>query len=201
MSTIDAAAELLVREWLKLFRKAPNVTVVGTIFSIAVGIAGVYVADQVTKQEREEKRMQNLTYAKQAQKLDETRANIQALLEFVEDEKKQLQISQQVVQSLKAEHEKLKPIVDSDRKTIDALFSAQEARNQAALSSERWIGFIMGVVSSLVASLVWSIGMYLVRRRKSVDTSNPVAPYGSLSARNNAPNARTIPPCKSGSML
>jgi hypothetical protein len=71
---------------------------------------------------------------------------------------------------LKKEHEQLKPVVDADRKTIDALFSAQEARNQAAQNVERWIGFTLGVISSLVASFFWAVIAH-ARRRRSGDAA------------------------------
>jgi hypothetical protein len=88
------------------------------------------------------------------------------LLNFIEVEQRNLKVSEQALIALKREHEQLKPLVDSDRKTIDALFAAQEARNQAAQSTERWIGFGLGVGSSLVASLILAIISYTRRRSK-----------------------------------
>ena len=163
----EKLAEVAVDQWKESFRKAPRTTVSVTILAIAIGAGAIYTSEQNASKQREERRAQNLDYAKQARTLDETRANIQSLLEFVDGERKQLQISQQSLQSLKSEHDKLKPLLDTDRKAIDALFAAQEARNQGALSTERWIGFALGVVSSLVASLVWAIGAYALRRKES----------------------------------
>ncbi|MBU1691785.1 MAG: hypothetical protein KJ958_04510 [Gammaproteobacteria bacterium] len=166
-STIQTAAELLVREWIKAYNKAPRVTVVATVLSMLIGGFSIYFSDQAARESREAKRLQNFSYAKQVQSLDETRASLQSLLEFVDNEKRNLQVSQQTLQALKNEQERLKPLVESDRKTIDALFSAQEARNQAAQSTERWIGFGLGALSSLVASLVWAGIAYATRRNKS----------------------------------
>lgn len=91
----------------------------------------------------------------QAQKLEETKSNLQALLQFVEDERNSLAASEEALSSLEREYEQLRPLVESDRKTIDALFTAQEASNQTAQSTERWIGFAFWscVVSACVIYL------------------------------------------------
>ena len=164
MSVSTTLAKAAVDAWKEVYHKAPRATVAATVIAVAVSATGIYVGEQNASMRREEKRTQNLDYAKQARTLDETRANIQSLLEFVDGERAQLQLSQKALQSLKTEHEKLKPLLDSDRRTVDALFAAQEARNQRALSTERWIGFGLGVVSSLVASLAWAIGVYALKR-------------------------------------
>lgn len=168
--SIESFAELLVREWSKLYRLAPRATVLGTIFFGIALTSIVYLTEQRSAVKREAKRLENQNYSSQVKKLDETRSNLQALLKFVEEERSNLRFSEQSLLSLKKEHEQLKPVVDADRKTIDALFSAQEARNQAAQNVERWIGFTLGVISSLVASFFWAVIAH-ARRRRSGDAA------------------------------
>ncbi len=163
--SIDGIAEIAAREWLKLYRVSPRLTVVGTVVIAAIVGTAIYLAEQKAMVEREAKRLLNQSYATQVQKLEETRANLYALLQFVDDERQNLRSSEQALQSLKREHEQLRPLVESDRKTIDALFAAQEARNQAAQATERWIGFGLGVFSSLVASFIWAVFSYVRNRR------------------------------------
>lgn len=162
--SIDSAAELLVREWQKLYARAPSVTVALTLVISVAASSIVYFVEQQSANQREAKRLQNMNYSVQAQKLDETKSNLQALLQFIEDERSSLAKSEQALISLKREHEQLRPLVESDRKTIDSLFAAQEARNQAAQSTERWIGFAFGVASSLLASFIWAAASYVRRR-------------------------------------
>ncbi|MBV7455820.1 hypothetical protein KW843_15175 [Acidovorax sp. sif1233] len=162
--SIDAAAEFLVRVWHKLYAQSPRITVAITLFVSVTAGAIVFFVEHRAAEQREAKRLQNLNYSVQAQKLEETKSNLKALLEFVEDERSSLAASERALRSLKDEHEQLKPLVESDRKTIDALFSAQEARNQAAQSTERWIGFALGVGSSLVASFILAIVSYARRK-------------------------------------
>ncbi|MFY2643159.1 hypothetical protein ACOTDF_16515 [Achromobacter insuavis] len=165
---IDSAAELLVRKWQELYVRSPLLTVVvSLIFSLSAGTI-VYFVEQGSAEQREAKRLQNMNYSVQAQKLEETKSNLEALLLFVEDERNSLAASEQALRSLKREHEQLRPLVESDRKTIDALFAAQEARNQAAQSTERWIGFAFGIASSLLASFIWAVASYVRRRNRRV---------------------------------
>jgi vacuolar-type H+-ATPase subunit I/STV1 len=163
--SIDSVAQIAASEWLKLYRLSPRLTAVGTVVLAVIVGSTIYFTEQKAKGAREVKRLENLSYASQVQKLDETRTNLQALLQFVDDERQNLRVSEQALQTLKKEHEQLRPLVESDRKTVDALFVAQEARNQVAQSTERWVGFGLGVISSLVASFIWAVFSYARSRR------------------------------------
>lgn len=164
---VNDAAEFSARLWLQLYRRAPIRTLAFTGLVLSGVVATAIYEELRTKIEREARLRQNSTYAAQAHNLDQTRANLESLLAFVENERKQLDASQRALHALKSEHDRLKPVLETDRKAIDALFAAQEARNQAALSTERWIGFGLGVIASLVASFVWAVGSYVVRRRRN----------------------------------
>jgi len=96
-------------------------------------------------------------YTSQLQALDKTKESIQALVGFIDEQKKQLQLSQSAVDALKNEESRIHPLVEADRKVIDAVFAVQEQRNQVAQSRERWVGFGLGVLASVVASSIISL--------------------------------------------
>lgn len=169
--TIDNTAEILVREWRKFYRQSPLATVVCTLLALAIGGTAIFLIQRNAAAQREMKRLESQSYVTQAQLLDETRVNLRALLNFIEEERRNLKASEQALLALKYEHDQLKPLIESDRKTIDAIFAAQEARNQVAQIAERWIGFGLGVVSSLVASLIWAIFSYARRRSSNAPAS------------------------------
>lgn len=102
--SIDSAAELLVREWQKLYGRSPRLTVVLTLIISVTGGSTAYFAEQRAAEQREAKRLQNMNYSVQAQKLEETKSNLQMLLKFVEDERTSLAASEQALRSLKREH-------------------------------------------------------------------------------------------------
>ena len=107
-------------------------------------------------------------YTSQLQALDKTKESIQALVGFIDEQRKQLQLSQSAVDALKNEESRIHPLVEADRKVIDAVFAVQEQRNQVAQSRERWIGFGLGVLASVLASsLISLIAGRLRARRKT----------------------------------
>jgi hypothetical protein len=166
---LSSAAELLVQEWIKLYKKAPKVTIIASILTFVLsGISG-YIQVQNKNEILEAKRLQSQSYATQVNTLDETHRNLLSLIEFVDSERKNLKSTELALQSIKTEREKLQPLIESDRKTIDAIFAAQEGRNQSAQSTERWIGFGLGVLSSLIASLVWAAVAYTTKKSKLSD--------------------------------
>ncbi|SDW28646.1 hypothetical protein [Nitrosomonas oligotropha] len=167
MSYIDSITETLVREWVKLYKEHPKLTVTITIVLGIVGGTVAYFTEQHNQEVREARRLENLDYANQVRSLDETRKNLNALIEFVDSQKQQLETSHQALQAIKSEHERMKPLLESDREVIDAIFAAQETRNQSAQSTERWIGFGLGVVASLIASFLWAAITYALRRNQS----------------------------------
>jgi hypothetical protein len=167
MALITEVAEFAARAWLKRFKHAPKLTAVISIVATSVSLAIFIYAEREARTAREARLAASSDYISQVRALEETRRNLDSLVQFVETEKKRLQSSQTALDNLKNEHERIKPLLETDRKTIDALFAAQEARGQSALRTERWIGFGLGVISSLVASLVWAFAAYFVRRGKS----------------------------------
>jgi hypothetical protein len=107
------------------------------------------------------------TYQEQIRSLNQTRDGVENLLKFIDTQREQLTASQNMLESLKMEEGRLKPIVEADRKVIDSMFAAQEARNEAAQKQQAIFGFVLGVSSSLMATCLWVLGGYLFKRYKS----------------------------------
>lgn len=167
-------AEYLVQEWQKLYQQNPKITIAITIIiCVFLGTAAALL-EKNQREEKEKKRMQDMNYASQVQVLDQTRKNLSALIEFVDGERRNLELSQQALQLTRSEYERLRPLVESDKKVVDAIFSAQESRNAAAQYRERWIGIIIGVFTSLAASIIFTIATLFFKKRLKND-QNPDA--------------------------
>lgn len=152
--------------WLLAYKKAPAfTTVVSLILAVASLLIGIYTSHRDNlKQEADRK--ENLTYYSQIAQLDKTENSLKQLLEFVKQQRSTLNAAEDSLLSLKSEKEKLKPLVDSDRQVVDALFRAQEERNQSSVSKERWIGFGLGVLASFLASTVMMVVKYFLQKRR-----------------------------------
>ncbi|MCI5138800.1 MAG: hypothetical protein D3922_10380 [Candidatus Electrothrix sp. AR1] len=93
----------------------------------------------------------------QIQQLNEVESTIKKLLFFVEAQRRKVRETEETLSILESEKNKLQPVVEANRATIEAVFRLQEERNAANVLRERLIGFFLGVISSLLASLVWLV--------------------------------------------
>ncbi len=167
MSILNLQIEILAREWVKLYEKSPIPTVSVTLVLTVLIAVGIYFVDKADKESRETQRLQSLNYQTQIQQLNQTEINIRQLLQFVESQKSTLRSTEDTINSLREEQEKLKPLVESDRTVVDAIFRAQEERSNGNVWRERWIGFAFGVVSSLLASFLWFIFSLLIKHKRA----------------------------------
>lgn len=160
----------LYNEWKKLYGRKPKVAVIivfgawSVLFVIISGI--VYVTD-IERISTESDRLKNIEYKSQIQQLNQMEENIKQLVQFVEIQKKKLRESEDTILQLKSEQEKLQPLVETNRSTVEAIFRLQEERTIGNISRERWLGFGLGVLASLIASFIWSLVDFAIRKRNS----------------------------------
>lgn len=173
----EVAIKQLITLWLRAYHRARITTVVLTIIIVAGFSIGIYFTEKNQQVEQEAKRLQNQNYAKQIESLDQIKNNLNDLIRFVDSQREQLKQSETTLASLKTEHDKFKPLLEADRRIIDALFAAQESRNKEAQNRERWIGFGLGILASLFASFVYALVTALLKRRREaehVQQDNPI---------------------------
>ncbi len=151
--------------WIKLFEKRPVLTAILSLVVAITTTLGIFLVDQADKGRRETDRLKNLNYQTQIKQLNDTENNIRQLLTFIETQKNSLRETEDTITSLQKEREKLKPIVESDRAIVEAIFRAQEERNHANIWQERWIGFAFGIGASVIASFIWFVISMLLKRR------------------------------------
>ena len=121
--------------------------VAGIISIIGLGISsfGVFQKPKIEKQD---------IFVKHIENLDEMSRNIKTFENFILEQKQNLLAEQIAIENLKKEKEILTPLLESDRKAVEALFIEQEKRQQKSIWYERAFGFFAGVLSSLLASFI-----------------------------------------------
>lgn len=126
--------------------------------AVAAVILGLVVGGITFYQEKKQEtlRKQNLTYDKQLEVLSQVLSSINNLKSFVNIQKNELQEQQAILERVKKEKEKLSLVVKADRQVVEALFRIQAERNRTSIWTERLIGFLLGVIGSLVATVVFS---------------------------------------------
>jgi hypothetical protein len=161
---LDPLYSFLTRAYERALVRAPRTTVAITVL-VLCAVAGAIVLD--TRREARERAIRAAAlqdYTARLAQLEQVQAGLRELTEFVAGQRQQLGQERQTIASLKSERDALLPLVQADRRTIDALFTAQELRNRKEQRRERWYGFGLGVLSSLGASVLWLLGTLVLKR-------------------------------------
>lgn len=158
--------EVAFTQWIKWYKKRPIITSVSTIILLAVlGTIGVVIINSAKRAE-EARKQASASYAQQIDTLTTTETNLKNLIEFVESEKQRLSESEKILENLRNEEKLLKPIVESDRKTVESLLAVQNQKAQENASFERWIGFGLGILASFLASILYASVVFIINYRK-----------------------------------
>ena len=150
-------------EWI--YKKKPVQTALATIPFIGMFLPLVILVGQYQAHKEEQARQASQEYNIQKAKLDEIDRGLRYLSEYVQAQKSRLKENEDLINALKAEQARLTPVVEADKKVVDAIFDLQLQRNKVHVWFERAIGFISGVVSSIVASIVIAAVVYIYKRR------------------------------------
>ncbi|OCL96493.1 hypothetical protein AAX29_02032 [Aliarcobacter thereius] len=126
----------------------------------------IYQIEIIRKEELEAKLSENLDFKYQIKELSETEKSLKTLLTFIDSQKQKVIIYEQNMQQLENEKQKLEPLVNADKATVEALFKVQEERAKENANKERWIGFGLGILASIIASFVMVIGRYFFVSRQ-----------------------------------
>lgn len=112
------------------------------------------------------------TIARRLENLNAISRELSSLKGFVEAQKESLALEQRTLERLKKEKESLEPLVSADREIVEAIFKQQERDQAGRIWFERGLGFALGVLSSLVASIVYD----LFKKRKSPTSKEDETP-------------------------
>lgn len=166
-SVANPIARPAATAWIHAYIKSPKTTALMTfLMAVLLAVAASYLYPRIAGQNSAAP-ANDLDFTRQVRQLDETEANLNALLAFVAAQRTQLAQTQESLTVLREEKTKMEPLLTADRKTVEALFAVQEARAAKAVTRERWIGFALGVIASIVATVVVTIAQYFIRARKA----------------------------------
>jgi|GEM_PF-3882882 len=87
-----------------------------------------------------------------ANDLEDMAGDLGGLKEFVVAQKDHILDKEAALSQLNEEHEKLGPILEADRKTVDAILSQHVRSIRGNVWTNRAIGFIIGYLASLAAA-------------------------------------------------
>ncbi|EQB9045484.1 HNH endonuclease [Vibrio cholerae] len=159
-SISNPAVESAAKLWIHAYIKSPVITVIVSLLSVVIGGVSIYQSEANRQAAVEAELSKNLEFKSQLSQLDETEKSLRTLLEFVESQRLSVTQRETAIQKLESEKQKLEPLVNADKETVEALFKVQEERAQKNADKERWIGFGLGILASVIASFFMVLGKY-----------------------------------------
>jgi hypothetical protein len=99
----------------------------------------------------------------QIDELNKVESSLLSFIEFVRIEKEKVIETENTLLKLRNEKDELEPIVNTNRQTVQAILDVHRRQNEVSVKRERLIGFALGVVSSLAASVLWELVVPMVR--------------------------------------
>lgn len=101
----------------------------------------------------------------QISELNQIESSINNLQEFIDLQKLKLTETEESIKKLNDEKQKLETAVNIDKTSVEALFRIQEERNRHSIWKERLIGFVIGIFSSIVASISIFVTQLFLKKR------------------------------------
>lgn len=161
----DMFSELFVDFWISSYKKAPRPTSIASVLSLIIAIAGLYFSITTLDKVSKEKLDKRQSYAEQLTLLENTEKNLNDLSDFITAKKSEIETTKILIKGLEEKKSELEPIVNANQKTVDAIFLQQKRELEEGIWAERGISFGLGILASLLASLIW----HFVARFKKKD--------------------------------
>lgn len=161
----DKFSELFVDFWISSYRKAPKPTTIASVFSLSIAVTGLWVSIDKLDNANKKKLDKTQSYAEQLTLLENTEKNLNDLSDFITAKKSEIETTKILIKGLETKKSELEPIVNANQKTVDAIFLQQRRELEESIWVERGISFGLGILASLLASLIW----HFVARFKKKD--------------------------------
>lgn len=135
------------------------------VFFILIFIINTYEQNKKDS-ELKEFNAATMTYQHQLDELNRVENALKQLTEFIHSEQNKIEMTEKRLSSMKLERQQLDSILTVDKVTINAILNYRSKLEEERLSSERWIGFGIGIASSLFASIVFAtVKRFSIRKK------------------------------------
>ena len=158
--------------WVKEYRKRPVITSIVSFIVFTSFVTVVIISEHKKRELADLKRSENLTYHNQLEALNTVEMSMKNLVEFVQTEKKRLKEAEDVLAKLEQERNTLIPVVEADRKIVQAIFQLQAQMNREGVWKNRIIAFVSGVLASIIASFFYGVVKHLRIKEDNIPISS-----------------------------
>ena len=96
-------------------------------------------------------------YSRMIDQLSRMGSQLTDLGSFLDRERRRVADTEDTLSRLRDEKSQLEPIVTTKRETVDAILAAYSSRVRSTVWKDRVLGFTIGVVSSLIATMIFEL--------------------------------------------
>lgn len=137
------------------YRRSPKLTLFTIFFTIILTITASVALKYYQDEELKRRAPESLT--SQLEELDKFDNGLKNLSAFIQLQKKKLTEKDTLIAELEKKQSELEPIVKSQDEVVDAIFKIQEQRSQRNKWKDLGIGFVLGILGSLIASVIFKL--------------------------------------------
>ncbi len=163
----DAFAEVFVEFWVKSYKKSPKPTSIISFLGVLAGVISLGLAIYTSEQARTQKLKKPQSYSEQFELLKNTEENLNDLTVFISSKKSEIEATKSIIQDLETKRSELEPIVTANQGVVDAIFLQQRRDIEKTIWFERGISFVLGVLASLIATVIWHFVGRLKKRKSN----------------------------------
>jgi len=142
----NEAIRLAAEFWLHAFKKRPVLTILFTIISISIPIAGTIIDSHFSEKRRFEKNYSDPQISAQLEELEKVSKNLKELSLFVTMQKEKVANQHETLKKLQEEKQQLEPVVNAQKELVEGIFALQEKRQAKQKWWDMGLGFVLGRV-------------------------------------------------------
>jgi DNA-directed RNA polymerase subunit RPC12/RpoP len=162
----DKFSEQFVDYWISQYRKNARTTMISSVISLVLASAAVGIGIYTSQERLGQQPPRAQEFKEQYVLLRTTQQNLNDLEHFISSKKNEMEATQSLLGDLEAQRAAIEPIVQANQELVNAMFAQQRRDSAKFVLRERLIGVALGVLASLIASVIWHfVGRF---RRKRV---------------------------------
>lgn len=151
----DAFAEAFVDFWIKSYQQSPRYTAIISAIASILTASLLALSIYSSEKSRAERLDKVQSYTDQFKLLENTEKNLNDLSNFITSKKLEIEATRDLIKNLEEKRSELEPIVEANQEVVDAIFAQQKRELEKGIWVERAISFGLGILASLIATVVW----------------------------------------------
>jgi len=151
----DKFSEQFVDFWIARYKEDSKRTTAVSVVVIVILAVTLGVSIYNSEQARKSNQASAQDFKEQYALLRTTKENLTDLKKFILSKKQEIAVTEDLLNRLEKKRAEIEPIVTANQEVVDALFAQQRKELEKEIWLERGVSFGLGILASLIASVIW----------------------------------------------